>query len=222
MSVLQLSLLILALVAIGLVAWVSHRRNAGPRPRRAPKLDADKSAEEQLDLLGEEGAAPRFDEYGVSEPRPSGFADQPPAEQAPESPQDAAPADNIISLFVVQREGKPIPGADIHRTLHNLGLDAGERLTYERRVGGETWFHVANMRKPGHLDPAEADRFSTPGLSLFQLVSALQEPAAALDDLLATADRLAQAFDGVVLDAQRQPLTADAADALRAEIRRDA
>lgn len=248
MSVLQLSLLILALAAIALVAFISHQRSQPPkeRPRKTPRVDGAAEGEEQLDLLKEEGAAPRFDEFGVSEPRPS--ATQParratdapsaaamrPAEPPP-SPRPSAPAasrkgaagasrgsatqdDRIISLFVVQRDKQPIAGTRIHRTLHHLGLEHGERQTYERRVGDETWFHVANMLKPGHLDPDEADALATPGLSLFQVPSSLHDPVAALDDLLATADRLADAFDGVVLNGEREPLTDSAASSLRSEI----
>ena len=123
-----------------------------------------------------------------------------------------------MSLFVLQREGEAIAGEIIHRQLHALGLEPGERLTYERRVGGQTWFHVANMRKPGHLDPGEADRFETPGLSLFALLDTADDPVATFDDLLSTASRLAESLDAVVLDDQRRPLEADGAERLRAEV----
>ena len=227
MTALQLSLLILTLIAIAAVGFVSYKRNEAPRERKAPRVDGD---EEQLDLLGSGSAAGRFDEFGVSEPRRAGTAREEPAippapeadpgTQAPPAaePRPASKEECIVSLFVLQREGEAIAGETIHRQLHALGLEPGERLTYERRVGGQTWFHVANMRKPGHLDPGEADRFETPGLSLFALLDTADDPVATFDDLLSTASRLAESLDAVVLDDQRRPLEADGAERLRAEV----
>ncbi|WP_420426824.1 cell division protein ZipA C-terminal FtsZ-binding domain-containing protein [Algiphilus sp.] len=218
MTALQLSLLILALVVIAAVGFVSYRRSEAPRSahRKAPRVDG---REEQLDLLGEGSAAGRFDEFGVGEPRRAGGYSASPQP----TPSAAAPAsqeeEKIVSLFVLQREGQPIPGTTIHRQLHALGLEPGERLTYERRVGGVTWFHVANMRKPGVLDPGEADQFETPGLSLFALLNSADDPVVAFDDLVETAQRLAQSLDAVVLDGQRRPLESSGITELREDVR---
>lgn len=231
MTALQLSLLILALVVIAAVGFVSYRRSEGPRnaERKAPRVDG---REEQLDLLGEGSAAGRFDEFGVGEPRRAGGGYQAPKPEpsaaAPAKPAQAPAAatapdpqeeEKIISLFVLQREGQPIPGPTIHRQLHALGLEPGDRLTYERRVGGVTWFHVANMRKPGVLDPGEADQFETPGLSLFGLLNSADDPVVAFDDLVETAQRLAQSLDAVVLDGNRRPLESNGITELREEVR---
>jgi cell division protein ZipA len=239
---LQLSLLIFALVAIAVVGFVSYRRNEAPRERKPPRVD---SGEEQLDLLKSRRAAGGFDEFGVGEPRSVGGkrraaqapevdapapaapaaakAAQPePSAEAPAPKKAAAPApaqdDYIVSLFLVQTEGTPIAGTAIHRCLHGLGLEPGERLTYERRVGGTTWFHVANMRKPGYLDPGEADRFETPGLSLFALLDGQDDPLAVIDDILDTAGRIADSLDAVLLDDQRRPLDAEGAQRLRNDV----
>ncbi|MHA7835035.1 MAG: cell division protein ZipA C-terminal FtsZ-binding domain-containing protein [Algiphilus sp.] len=231
MTALQLSLLILALVVIAAVGFVSYRRSEAPRSahRKAPRVDG---REEQLDLLGESSAAGRFDEFGVGEPRRAGgysASPQPtpsaaaPAQQSQATASAAAPSaqedDKIVSLFVLQREGQPMPGPTIHRQLHALGMEPGDRLTYERRVGGVTWFHVANMRKPGVLDPGEADQFETPGLSLFGLLNDADDPVVAFDDLVETAQRLAQSLDAVVLDADRRPLESNRITELREDVR---
>lgn len=237
MTALQLSLLILALVVIAAVGFVSYRRSEGPRRehRKAPRVDG---REEQLDLLGESSAAGRFDEFGVGEPRRAGGGYSGPKEPAvgaaPQQTQAASPAaaptpapapaaqqeeDKIISLFVLQRDGQPIAGTTIHRQLHALGLEPGDRLTYERRVGGVTWFHVANMRKPGVLDPGEADQFETPGLSLFGLLNSADDPVVAFDDMVETAQRLADALDAVVLDGERRPLESNGITELREDVR---
>lgn len=231
MTALQLSLLILALVVIAAVGFVSYRRSEGPRRehRKAPRVDG---REEQLDLLGESSAAGRFDEFGVGEPRRAGGghsgAKEPAVGAAPQQTQAASPAaapapqqeeEKIVSLFVLQREGQPIPGPTIHRQLHALGLEPGDRLTYERRVGGVTWFHVANMRKPGVLDPGEADQFETPGLSLFGLLNSADDPVVAFDDLVETAQRLADSLDAVVLDGDRRPLESNGITELREDVR---
>jgi len=79
-------------------------------------------------------------------------------------------------------------------------------------------FSVASLLKPGHLDPALADDFSTPGLTLFMVLPGPQKPAEAIRDMLTTAERLARALNAEVYDAKRKPLSPGAARNLQLEV----
>ncbi|WP_052367686.1 cell division protein ZipA C-terminal FtsZ-binding domain-containing protein [Algiphilus aromaticivorans] len=189
---------------------VGEPRSVGGKRRAAQAPEADTAPAPASAPVPEPRPVPEI------EPEPEPVAESP----APKKDAGPAPAqdDYIVSLFLVQSEGQPIAGPAIHRCLHGLGLEPGERLTYERRVNGTTWFHVANMRKPGYLDPGEADRFETPGLSLFALLDGQDDPLAVIDDVLATAGRIAESLDAVLLDEQRRPLDAEAAQRLRNDV----
>lgn len=189
-----------------------RRRAADVPPRAEPTLDTTTAATEPVGIVGASAKAEKA-------PRAEAAATAP-AKDSAKAAKPTAPRrdDKIVTLFVQQREGQDMAGSDIHRTLHHLGLEPGDRLTYERNVGGQTWFHVANMRKPGHLDPGEADRFSTPGLSLFALLTDLHDPLAATDDLLETAQRIADSLDGVVLNDAREPLGHQGSSAVREDV----
>lgn len=185
-----------------------------PRPRggRAePRVDVervhpDRSRERQIPLID----MPPPPEPIEAEVMAGDAAAAGPA--APAAPQ------TITVLFVARAADDPMQGADIHRALHQLALDPGPGHSYQRSVDGQPWFHIASMLKPGHLDPAEAEAFSTPGLSLFLVLPGPAQPLDAFDDMLATAVRLAGRLGGRVLDARQQPLSEAAAQALRGQV----
>jgi len=146
-------------------------------------------------------------------------ADQPPAAAASSAPAAAAPAPEcVVVLFVAEREGKPLPGTRIHAALKAQSLTSTPEKIYQRGAGDDVSFSIASLIKPGALDPAEAARFASPGLTLYLTVPGPRDPVAALEDLLITSDRLAGALDGDVFDQERQPLTAATRTALRQKI----
>ena len=79
-------------------------------------------------------------------------------------------------------------------------------------------FSVASLIKPGVLDPAEQQGFSTPGLTMFMLLPGPGRPQAALQDMITTAQALANALNAEVFDASRQPFTAESARQLQADV----
>jgi cell division protein ZipA len=269
-SVLQLSLLILAIAAIGIIGFISYRRNEGPPRRESPSVMRDDS---QMDLLQQESAASRFDEFGVGEPRvrsarpdeippaPANAAEAPPPAYKPSLPpiqsQPSARRDpsigsakpvepkasrnpptvdrpatvsaagpkagseapqKIIAMFVARTADDPLQGPDIYSAFNHLALEPGQGLSYQRKVDGTPWFHIASMVKPGLLDPGEAIGFSTPGLSMFLVLPGPPQPLDAFDDMLATAVRLAERLGAHVLDDRQQLLGETKAQALRSDV----
>ncbi len=237
MSPLQWALLIFGVVAVVAVYLYSRRdRRAmddwNPNEPGEPLLPPAK--ERQLDIFNGVSSSQQFDEFGVGKPRrvaPTAGAEGE-GEGAGAAPIDIGrrnvptvgkaaekvPSEKIVSLLIAEREGTAILGPKIHDALEGQGLQYGARQIYHRLLNGEPVFSVASLLKPGHLDPAAADEFSTPGLTLFMVLPGPQKPMDAIKDMLGTADRLAKALNAEVYDAKRKPLTAGAARNLQLEV----
>ncbi len=213
-----------------------------PARSRDRQLDIFNSENQQFDEFGvgkPRRVAPGFDasaepapadpasapiEIGGGQRRTPTVGARPPAAERPAA-EKPAPAiekpersEKIVSLLIAEREGTHIMGTQIHDALRAQRLEYGARQIYHRLLGGEPVFSVASLLKPGHLDPALAGSFSTPGLTLFMVLPGPQKPSEAIRDMIATADRLARALNAEVYDAKRKPLSPGAARNLQLEV----
>lgn len=231
MSSLQWALLLLGVgIALALI-WSSRRekkaleRMNAPAPRPANR---DWSAPEATVAAasaraGDPSAAPRtgpstepragFDELGVGKPRKAGSPMPPPRTAptvAPVTPEGVPPAapEKVIGFYIAEHEGTNILGPKIHAALAARGLRFGARRIYHRFEGDHAIFSVASLVKPGAIDPAEAEGFATPGLSVFMTLPGPLRPVAAFQDMLDTARGLARALNAELYDTeQRAPLS---------------
>lgn len=128
----------------------------------------------------------------------------------------------IFILHVAARNGQMFDGPAIHEALADTDLKFGLNDIYHRvtEIHGvtESVFAVANMLKPGTLDPMDQDHLSTPGLAMFLVVPGVLEGRPAMHDMMETANRLATALDGQVLDDKRALLKAQTAQFMLDEI----
>lgn len=234
MSALQWALLVLGAAAV-IAIYVSSRRGEKLPKDWAPPGAGGRAAklpgQNQMDMF--EGRRPEgeFDEFGVGKPRKRiepGFGAAP-GETAPlfgqagrAEPAVASPPkvfeEKLVNLLIAEREGTAIFGPKIHQALAAQGLRFGERRIYHRLNGEEPVFSVASLLKPGTLDPAEQQSFSTPGLTVFMVLPNSAKPREALQDLIATTRALAGELNAEVFDANRQVFTAEAQRVLAAEI----
>jgi cell division protein ZipA len=138
------------------------------------------------------------------------IAPAPPAPQAP---------DKVIGLYIAEHEGTNILGPKIHAALRDRGLRFGAKKIYHRFEGEHAVFSVASLVKPGTLDPAEAEGFATPGLSVFLQLPGPVRPVAAFQDMLDTARGLARALNAELYDTeQRAPLSPERERALHEQV----
>lgn len=236
MSELQWALLIFGTIAVVAIYVYSRRDSARLKNWDAPgagdtPIKPRPSTREQMDMFRQNG---EFDEYGVGRPRIAGRREPtmddvrsrqpgiPEASTATATPATAKPSvkvdEKVFTLLIAEREGTSIYGAKLHDALKAQKLQFGARQIYHRLEQGMVQYSVASLVKPGTLDPADAAGFSTPGLSMFLMLPGPVKPLAAFDDMLATAKGLAASLNGVVFDAKRQPLSAEAEATLRAEV----
>jgi cell division protein ZipA len=166
-------------------------------------------------------AAP-FDALGVSKPRkrvaPEVGSMGVPA-NTPASAASAPTPEKLIGLYIAEHEGTNILGPKIHAALQKRGLRFGARRIYHRHKGETIEFSVASLVKPGSLDPAEAEGFATPGLSVFMVLPGPPQPMEAFQDMLDTARGLAGALNAELYDSElRAPLSGDREQALRQQV----
>lgn len=241
MSVLQWALLIVGAAAVIAIYVMSRRANRLPKDwsppavRGAPRAPGLPGAPrtDQMEMFGQGQRGSEFDEFGVGRPRrrvepgfespaqppPTDLFGQPLPEAAPAPKPSKKPAEEkIVTLLIAEREGTAIFGPKIHLALQAHGLQFGEHRIYHRLQAGKTVFSVASLIKPGVLDPAEQQGFSTPGLTVFMLLPGPGRPQAALQDMITTAQALANALNAEVFDASRQPFTAESARQLQADV----
>lgn len=174
---------------------------------------------------GSTGSKAGFDEYGVSKPRKvptvGVTSTLPPGTKAPDlaAPAAAKVPDKVVGLYIAEHEGTNILGPKIHAALADRGLRYGPKKVYHRYEGEQPVFSVASLVKPGALDPAEAEGFATPGLSIFLVLPGPVRPVAAFQDMLDTARGLARALNAELYDSElRAPLTPERERALHEQV----
>lgn len=227
MSPLQWALLAIGAVAVIAIYLYSRREQASSKPRSTPAAAPAKMppipAADQMDMFSRQG---EFDEFGVGKPRkrvapsvPGAETEAPAGEPSATAAEPAPVEERLVTLLIAEREGTAIFGPKIHAALRAQGLQFGDRKIYHRIDAGQPVFSVASLIKPGHLDPAEQQTFSTPGLSVFMVLPGPMPAETAIGDMLGTARALAQQLNAEVFDSHRELLTPLAEKALIVEIK---
>jgi cell division protein ZipA len=248
MSPLQWALLIFAVIAVLAVYVLSRRDRKAmsldevpESTPRARQLDIFGAEGQQFDEFGvgkPRKVEPRFEQLIDSPdpvsaqpvpargptlnpeaiPKPVSTAKPPVASAAGPAVDSKPQVQKIVSLLIAQPTGQPIAGDELHAALNGQRLTFGARQIYHRMTRNEIVFSVASLLKPGHLDPAMAADFQTPGLTLFMVLPGPVRAADAIRDMIATADKLAVALGAEVYDAKKQPFTPTSARELQQDI----
>jgi len=147
------------------------------------------------------------------------------AQSAPTVPPQATDEEMFVVLHVAapSREQR-LPGPEVLAALEACGLEHGPLGIFHRTraLGGSPriLFSVANMVKPGTLDPGSlAAGEEIPGLSLFMRLPAFIPGEELYRNLLECTHQLAQQLGGRVLDENRSALTQSAMEKILEDIR---
>ncbi len=133
--------------------------------------------------------------------------------------------DLIISHSILAKD-KYFSGTELYRALEGAGLQFGEMNIYhypgDNNPNTYALFSVANIVEPGTFDPepAAAEKFSTPGISLFMRLPAKTDNYQAYEKLLEIARRLADELEGELCDETRSQLTRQAISYKKEQIRK--
>ena len=183
--------------------------------KREPRLgrDADEERGDDRDRVRRSRSPDAGSRRLDPEPDPESDAD---AEVDSDVPVGTEPL--LIQLSVSARR-EPFAGSDLMDAADVCGLRPGrmdifhclDEFEHDTRI----YFSMANMVKPGTFPFEAMEDFSTPGLMLFAQLDGRPEDITILEEMIATARKLASELDGEVLDETRRPLTVRKEEDLR-------
>ncbi len=137
---------------------------------------------------------------------PPAFAESP--HEPRREPVVPAPPKMTIALTVIAPRGQSFKGPDIQAAASILGFQFGPLGLFDYgQDDSDPLFSMAHLRKPGVFDPQKLDDLAAPGLLLFMNLPGPLEEMKALDQLVVTADQLAQKLGGMICDERRNRLT---------------
>ncbi|HEY7906596.1 MAG TPA: cell division protein ZipA [Wenzhouxiangella sp.] len=206
MDDLRLTLLITGLVILAVMALVHRKRAKKHRAQANWRIHAQEPSlgksnhEDAFDQEGEaEGQATDSPDYRDEPVQPALKGFSPPPHEANE----------VITLYVRRRDEGLISGPALSDAARRAGLSFGEMNIFHRRQEGvdQPVFSLANLVAPGDFNPDDWESFKSPGVTLF---AQLPGPVSALDvwdSMLATATRLTELLDAVILDANKLQLS---------------
>ncbi|MBE2295422.1 MAG: cell division protein ZipA C-terminal FtsZ-binding domain-containing protein [Phycisphaerales bacterium] len=127
-----------------------------------------------------------------------------------------------LVLTVMAPRHQLFDGARIQAAAEALGFhlntDGVFELFPDTKVREIPILGLAHLRKPGSFDPKTWSGLRTPGLLLFMKLPGPIEEMKALDELVITADQLAQKLGGLICDERRNRMTNQALIRLRNEV----
>ena len=183
----------------------------GPN-RDEPELDRQQGdvVPDDVELEPELQSKPVY--HDVPEPAPAA-----PLREVPKTWQD------VYVINLVARPNQQLTGNDLIRALTEAEFSFGDMDIFHRYQGagttGEPLFSLINMVKPGTFNPNAMSEFSTPGVSIFMQ---LPKPGMAKNQfnlMVQAAENMAEGLDGLLLDAERRPLSADYLARCREQLR---
>ena len=155
------------------------------------------------------GAVTQVDFLVGPEPEPAIEAEPEPLPAPSIAEWPAEEIRRICSLRLTPQRHERFPGRALRQGLMSAGFQHGELGIFHRAGStGCAMMSVANLSRPGQLDPAMMDYQRFAGLHLFTVLPGRVGNRMALQQLFVVADELAQRLDGVVQDVSGKALDA--------------
>jgi len=124
----------------------------------------------------------------------------------------------ILALHIRAPAGGSLPGSELEQAFAAEGLEFGQFDAFHLQTdSGRTAFTVVSMVEPGTFPASHMAEFSTPGLTMFMLLSDT-DGVASLSKMVACARRLASRLDAEVLDQDGSTFTNQRAAHMKEQI----
>ena len=163
---------------------------------------------------------PVLPESAAEPPQPA--TPEPAVEAAPPAaPAAAEELQKIVSIRVCALGDTRWPGAQLLTALEVHGLAFGRYQVFHRKhADGRSLFYLASLTEPGTFDVASMPEQEFRGVTLFAVLPGPGEPTETIDELLNTAQGLAQEMSGIVQDGKGIALSPQRAAGMREDIAR--
>jgi cell division protein ZipA len=131
----------------------------------------------------------------------------------PESDTDDVVQPQDLFIFnVVAKEDSMLGGHEILQFFLTSGFRFGEMSLFHRHQHsdghGPILFSIANMMTPGIFDPDTMEQFKSEGVSFFLTAPNKEiDIKASFELMLRAVEQMAEEFDCIVLNAEREPMT---------------
>lgn len=129
----------------------------------------------------------------------------------------------IVVLNIIGRHGARFQGAEILNAVRAAGMEFGDMGIFHRsntdNGRSRPIFSLANMLEPGSFDFENLAAFNTAGLTLFMQLPTPVDNLMAYEDMLTSAQAVANTLNGDVCDEWRNILTLQAIDHTREQLR---
>lgn len=201
-------------------------------PTPPTRVEVDQDADTQkLDRAGLEADEPSLKEEALVD---SEFEAMP--EAAAQMPESVTPfddldrgaeaeadsrgadgADDLLVLHLLAPRGESFSGNELVGALRAQDLRFGDMDIFHRidAATGETLFSVVRAVEPGSFDLTHLDDCAAPGLIAFLRLSDLGDAQGALEDMMHTAEAMADDLGGELFDENRNPFIAPAVEGYR-------
>lgn len=126
-------------------------------------------------------------------------------------------ADDLLVLHLLAPRGESFSGDELVGALRAQDLRFGDMDIFHRidAATGETVFSVVRAVEPGSFDLTNLEGCAAPGLIAFLRLPDLGDAQEALEDMIHTAEAMADDLGGELLDENRNPFTAPAVEGYR-------
>ena len=120
---------------------------------------------------------------------------------------DLSNPETRLVVFVVAQKENRFSGAHIRTIIERCGMEFGQMNLFHRFEDNSDNSHIqftmSNVGEPGSFDIELMDELSTPAVTFFMSMAEPRDPSYAVDCMLATAETLAKALQGEMLDNER-------------------
>lgn len=123
---------------------------------------------------------------------------------------------DLIVLSVVAQPGQQFVSYDLMQAISGAGLQFGEmnifHYYFSTPQGKKPLFSLASATEPGEFNMDRIGEISCTGLTLFMLLATVPNPQLAFDQMMKSAEQLADDLGGDLRAGPRKPLTPEVYD----------
>ena len=196
------------------LAPIVPERGLGSVCEEASKPSIRVEVEQDAGASSVVGADPEGDERPLEQ---AAFLDPNPGAEAEAAPLGEGAADDLLVIHLVAPQEENFSGDALVSALRAQNLRFGDMNIFHRLddATGHAVFSVVRAVEPGHFDLTRIEDCASPGLMVFLRLPSQGDAQEALEDMMRTAEAMADDLGGALLDDNRQPFTALSSDGYR-------